>query len=326
MSEDIAKNILYRYAYMFYPSNSVWLNVCNYKWEPRTCSCIDEIEINIAILLYKIINDEDKHYKFIFRDYLENHCYPMKLLNKGVQFDNFKKCEFCKDFSVFKLMEDVFSKDFDGLAEGRKICLEEKEKAIIFVALCLFAIRTKKLNRLDIFKYLFLKDSRVFLLYLNEFYEFLNANVTKSNKDTYKTFISAHLEIIDSVLSIYANSEDTNILGDILLGLDNEFFKKNYSFTDSTINNFKKYYNETFVNFQRSQPEHLLLNTRNISIMKNIMVLLKNLDIQNLKIFESIFRNIEKILLVQKRNNEGQISEIMSNFNQELQKMRHLAE
>lgn len=66
------------------------------------CRCIDDIELNIATLMFNSIVHKRKNLRFEFRDYIDNKFYYMKICDKDCDISGFNFCEYCKCLNLIK--------------------------------------------------------------------------------------------------------------------------------------------------------------------------------------------------------------------------------
>lgn len=308
----IADNILLRYLYLFYPYNKVWLK-CNNIWDIDFCMCVDEVELNIGVLLYNILaqNNELK-YSFEFRDYEKNSYYPMKISawvppSTGVA----TSCKLCSELELFRTIK---SDDFETIKKRLKSDMEinyEIKFPEFFIASCLYKVNNDEtLKRSDIIKYLFLKKPSIFLTYIEKFAEFVESENINS-----KEFIKVHLDLIASVLVFFAEKKDSNILGDVLDVFDEERFQYNYNLIGRE-GNLKEITYEKLSSLVTCQLPKFNLRKYNINKFERLVRII-DINIKDnifLETYFTIYKNLQKIVENQSRQNDTAIKTAMDSF------------
>jgi len=306
---DISERIINRYIHIFYPANINWLK-CNKVWNIKLCRCIDEFELNIAVLLFNaVIGNGITNVIFHFREDVDNKTYYMKVKNKNIDLNSFPFCKYTEELKLVNCRETlVFNESFDGGKELDAI-VDYDESIITYISLCLLKVnRDTKFNRNDILKYYFLKNPQGFSKYLCDFYEFINT-ASKLNED----FLDFHIKLIGSILEFHSSDLDSNILGDVCDAFDEQFFKENYK-CENNLNIIKKLFLQSVSKYEISKLPVLNIkipqrNVTIISLMTNVAKIIKkksNWDNQKSEM-NSIKNHLEAIIKAQRRTKEKQI-------------------
>ena len=302
-------DILYRYLHFFYPHNQHWMT-CNNTWSPRRCRCVDEVELNAAILLLKTIKNIDADYSFEFRSYKNNPDYPMKIADKAINIDSLDKCVENQTMKIIKERSGInTTQPFDSSLERKIVFYQQYD--VVYVVLCLIAVnRNESMHRVDIIKYLFLKKAEVFLKYISEFSDF----VCREKVDDFE-FIKTHLGLINSTLEIHAKKASPNILGDVFEVFNEDLFQLNYD-CYKKIGNLIRVYKENVAGITANNLPYLNLSQHHIAkleeLAKEMQACNKVNDFNN--IFRNICENLNKIFAMQKRTNDSNISKSMLSF------------
>ncbi len=307
----IANDILLRYLHLFYPANADWL-ICNNVWDIEFCKCIDDVELNIGVLLYNILSHEQLKYTFEFREYKGNNYYPMKISAKVKPNGNVANiCKICNELTLFKALREA---DTEKLKKRLSYDIElhyETKFPEFFIASCLFKVNHEStLQRSDIIKYLFLKKPDIFLDYVGKFTAY-----AKDEKLDSIDFAKVHLELIDFILSFFAEKKDSNILGDVLQVLENPQFVNNYNCKGRT-KNLKSLSYDKLSNLITLQLPKFNLSKYNITMFETLARTIDNNIEKNdfLTNYVQIFENLMKIAESQNRQKDTSIVDAMTSF------------
>ena len=308
---SVAERVLNRYIYLFYPQNDEWLN-CSLRLDDD-CVCVDEVQLNIACLLFnRLMGDNDKC-RFEFNNYMDDSLYHMKIYDTTFDLSLFKLCPYCE---LLKFVDGEAHKNqipsFVRLEERRKL-VEYDESIIVYLAFCLLNVnRDKSLHRSDILRFYFLKNQNAFFEYLQELKKHLAYKV-HCEEDS----LLFHIELIEYVLRVYALNEQSNILGDIFKIFEEPLFCKNYD-CEKELGTIRRELKKSVTEYDNPKlpifKVNVLPDITIISVIASIATVVK--ENYNWDAYKNTFNNIHnylnKILESQKRLNETRISRDMT--------------
>lgn len=314
---ELAKKIVERYIYIYYSENAHWLQ-CNKIWNDKWCMCIDEIELNVATLLFKGMVYHSENIRFEFRDYTDCNYYYMKISDRDCDISAFDLCEYCKDIKIIK--HDPLKnkkKSINGIEE-QDLIIRFDESIVMYCVLCLLSANQS--NRSDIIRFYLLKRKNAFTKYLLQLKNFLDGKKGLKND-----FLEFHVKLIEFILEKYALGEKTNLLEDVFSVFDNDIFQKNYKI-ENNANVIKEQLEEDVTKYITDELPELSLKiqpygTTIISVIANITKNIKTLYDWELykNHFKNIYNYLIKILKLQRRETEHDMKNAMKDFNKYLQ-------
>ena len=283
----------------------MWLH-CNMFWNIKLCRCLDEIEVNIALSLYEKILGLNSDVVFVFNS-MEEKPYYMSINNRKCNLSDYQFCEYCDEIKCIMHEPEKDKNLFKDVRKEQRTILDEAE--IMYCVFCLLAVnRTNQLDRGDIVKLYFLKCENVFSKYLVALRTFLN-----NEENLSLAFLEFHVELIGFILKKHANSESSNILGDVYAVINETYFKENYQCNHNAEMIKEKLENLVIgINSERLPVLNLDIpryNSTVISVIPDIARIVKSrYDWNRLrKYFVDIHSNIETILRSQKRYGENRM-------------------
>ncbi len=311
---QIIPQIIDRYEHLLYPSNPVWLQ-CYMQQSFKYCRCLDKVELNIAALIVakKFYNKTSVEIKLI-----ENDSYFIKVYDPKFEklLDGYKNCCEIEEVELLNIPRS-YQKSYDPLAERTSILMSRYSAIIMYAAFCLFKCnRDLSIKRNSIISYYFCIDANAFAEYIRVLKEYVcNSNIE------HKEYWSLHFNLIDTVLKIYAGSEDiSSIMPDVFDIFDEELFQINYDCLDCSQqfkDNLRRFDIEDELNFFQLSlskgpgKDPIMTNLAHIKEHINKNSPNRRFD----KVFLSIYSSIKLIAEKQRRHKEKSIIKQLNTLN-----------